>query len=341
MNTSKLSLKSKILVAFGGLMLALALFFPLWRIDFEAPQYPEGLRMFIYPHKMGGDVQIINGLNHYIGMKTIHDDSFVELKILPYLIGGFSVFFFLTAFLGGKKALYTLTLVFILFGIASMIDFWHWEYQYGHELDPNAAIKVPGATYQPPLIGYKLLLNFGVLSLPDVGGIMLVIAGLVLVIAIMLENNLLNRFMGKKMMLILPFSAMFFLACVSSGPESITLNKDNCAYCKMTISDGRFGCEIITEKGRTYKFDDIECMFAYLKQNQSTPIQSHWVHNYLDKSNLIPAEKSYYVTTTTKAISSPMGGNTAAFKNKSDAESAASKYNTQVQTWEQIAASKK
>ena len=74
--------------------LIVVLFVPMWRIELDAPQYPEGLMMQIYPNKLGGNVDIINGLNHYIGMKTLHDEDFIEFKILPSIIIFFSVFLF-------------------------------------------------------------------------------------------------------------------------------------------------------------------------------------------------------------------------------------------------------
>ena len=322
-------------------MLAVALFFPLWRIDFEAPQYPEGLYMLIYPNKMAGDVQTINGLNHYIGMKTIHEDSFVELKVLPYLIGGFSIFFFLTAFFARKTVLYILTVAFLLFGVVSMVDFYLWEYDYGHNLDPKAAIKVPGAEYQPPLIGYKLLLNFGVMSLPDVGGVLITVAGLLLIVSIVMETNLLSRFIKSKnitRLWLLLGVTIFLSSCSTSDPETILLNKDNCAFCKMTISDGHFGTEFITTKGRVYKFDDIKCMLTYSMQNKDVAIKSFWVHDFPAENTLIPAEKSHFVAS--ESLSSPMGGNIAAFKDETTAKNIATKYNVQTQTWEQILNSK-
>lgn len=81
-----------ILFAAAGLMIA-SLFVPFWRIDLDAPQYPEGLRLLIWANKIAGDVEIINGLNHYIGMKTLHSADFIEFKILPWLLGLFALFF--------------------------------------------------------------------------------------------------------------------------------------------------------------------------------------------------------------------------------------------------------
>ncbi len=69
----------------------------MWRIDLVAPQYPEGLMLLIYPDKLAGNVDIINGLNHYIGMKTLHTEDFIEFTILPYIIIFFAIAFIFMA----------------------------------------------------------------------------------------------------------------------------------------------------------------------------------------------------------------------------------------------------
>ncbi|WP_447951938.1 hypothetical protein [Chryseobacterium koreense] len=184
MKNPSLSKWSRIFLIICGLGLFVSIFVPLWAIYLQAPQYPEGLAMFLWSHKITGDYQIINGLNHYIGMKTIHQEDFWEFKVLPYALGFFGVLCFIAAFLNKKIWLYLTTLFFLIFGLAFMVDFWAWEYNYGHNLDPNAAIVVPGMSYQPPLIGFKQLLNFGAYSFPDIGGIiMFAVAGILVILA--------------------------------------------------------------------------------------------------------------------------------------------------------------
>jgi len=77
-------------------MLVLMYFFPLWSISLQAPQYPEGLGLYININSIEGhkpnDLQSINGLNHYIGMKKIEPDSILELKLMPYIVGFFLLF---------------------------------------------------------------------------------------------------------------------------------------------------------------------------------------------------------------------------------------------------------
>lgn len=190
MNTAKnTSLKTltRIVSALAGLALFSAIVLPIWKIELTAPQYPEGLEMFIYSNKIGGEIEIINGLNHYIGMRTIHEEDFAEFVVLPYIIGLLAVFGILTAIVNRKWFLYLWFAFFVIFVLAVGIDFYFWLYNYGHNLDPTAPIQVPGMTYQPPLIGFKQLLNFGAFSIPASGGWIMAIAGTAMAAVVGLE----------------------------------------------------------------------------------------------------------------------------------------------------------
>ena len=187
MKNNSLSKLSKILLITSGIGLIISIFVPLWTIYLEAPQYPEGLAMYLWASKITGEYEIINGLNHYIGMKTIHPEDFWEFTVLPYALGFFAALCLLAAFLNKKMWLYITAVLFMIFGVAFMVDFWLWEYDYGHNLDPNAAIVVPGMSYQPPLIGFKQLLNFGAYSYPNIGGGIMFGVALILAILAFIE----------------------------------------------------------------------------------------------------------------------------------------------------------
>ena len=193
MKTNSLHKITKILLAVLGIGLVISIFVPIWSIYLSAPQYPEGLAMFIHADKVSGEYEIINGLNHYIGMKEIHADEFWEFKILPFALGPFAVLCFLAAFLNSRKILYTLTGIYLLFGVGFVIDFWRWLYDYGHNLNPHAAIIVPGMSYQPPLFGYKQLLNFEVWSYPNIGGGIMIATGVILIILAFMENRMAKK----------------------------------------------------------------------------------------------------------------------------------------------------
>lgn len=184
---SKLGSIPRILIIIAALALIAVLFVPLWQIELSAPQYPEGLVLKMYPNKLAGDVEIINGLNHYIGMKTLHAKNFIEFTVLPYIIAFFALFCIAVFVINRKKWLTALLISFIAFGIIAMVDFYRWNYNYGHDLDPSAPIQVPGMSYQPPVIGYKQLLNFGAYSIPDQGGWLFIGVGILLVAAVVLQ----------------------------------------------------------------------------------------------------------------------------------------------------------
>ncbi len=334
---NKISIISRLLLFATSIMLATSIFVPLWQIELSAPQYPEGLVMKIFANKLGGQVDIINGLNHYIGMKTLHAENFIEFTLLPYIIAFFALLILFAAIVGRKKLLYISFWAFVLFGIVAMVDFWRWEYNYGHNLDPSAAIIVPGMSYQPPLIGFKQLLNFGAYSVPDIGGWLFVASGLLLLLAVFIETKLLAKLFNKKAVkstATMLLCSIIFISCSNTEAKPIKLNKDKCDFCEMTISNGRLGVEIITQKGRAYKFDDLNCLKGYKRENNKTSIASYFINDYAQSNILINATKAFYVSSDN--IKSPMGGNTAAFITKEAATGFATKQNTVVKTWEQI-----
>ncbi|MEO6446141.1 MAG: hypothetical protein ABIZ91_16665 [Gemmatimonadaceae bacterium] len=176
-----LSSRTRVLLAFAALLLTALYFVPLWRVSLSAPQYPEGIGLRIWINTVSGakpnDLQNINGLNHYIGMQRIEPESIPELRYMPYIVAALIATGLGVAALGRRRPARLWTAGFLLVAVVGLADFWKWEYDYGHNLDmENAIIKVPGMTYQPPLIGTKQLLNFSASSWPDVGGILAVVS---------------------------------------------------------------------------------------------------------------------------------------------------------------------
>jgi copper chaperone NosL len=304
----------------------------MWRIDLDAPQYPEGLSLKIHATDIKGDVEIINGLNHYIGMKTLHKEDFPEFKILPYCIIFFVALFIISGFINRRKMLYLCLLLFVLFGIVAMIDFWRWEYNYGHDLDPNAAIVVPGMAYQPPLIGFKQLLNFGAYSIPDIGGWIFVGCGALILGVSVWEWRRSVKFKKTTITVALGIMLSTGLNSCSSGPDPIKVGKDNCAYCKMTIADVRFGSELITRQGRIYKFDDIRCMTDFLKLHPEVKEQSAiYFTDYCGVHALIPSGNS--ILLSSNELRAPMQGNLIAFSNLDSLDMAMDAYGGKKTSW--------
>ncbi len=180
---------ARLLVAVAALLMSLGYLLPLWRVDLVAPQYPEGLGILIKVNTVVGvkeqDLNSINNLNHYIGMKRIEPDAIPELRFMPGILAGLVVTALLVAAIGHRKVLYGWSVALGTVLSAGLYDYWKWGYDYGHNLDVDTAIiKIPGMTYQPPLIGSKQLLNFTATSWPAPGGWGLVIATILVGVAI-------------------------------------------------------------------------------------------------------------------------------------------------------------
>lgn len=183
----KLKPISRILIAVSALMLISAYFIPLWQILMWAPQYPEGLEMKIWIDNITGDVKIISALNHYIGMRHIEVSMFPEFGYMIYIVGFVIGFGVLVSIINRRYMLITYVGLIIVCGIAALVDFYLWGYDYGHNLDPTAAIVVPGMAYQPPVIGTKQLLNFTAFSGPDLGGWIFLVSGILAVGTLIFE----------------------------------------------------------------------------------------------------------------------------------------------------------
>lgn len=188
-----------------GSLLLLGLFkFPLWNIMLGAPQYPDPLGMDIYIQGIQGveefDIQNIDGLNHYIGMKTIPKaEEMWEFEVFPLVIGimvALGVIIGILGFLGKisyKWFLGWFVLMSIL-GVLGMYDFNLWLNDYGTTLDPKAIMaytKPDGSpmTYKPPLLGYQKMLNFDVDSWPATGAYMIFAGMLLTVVAFFVGKN--------------------------------------------------------------------------------------------------------------------------------------------------------
>ena len=124
------------------------------------------------------------------------------------------------------------------------------------------------------------------------------------------------------------------VSCVTKEAEPIKLNSDACEFCKMKISDGKFVAELITSKGRIYKFDDMHCMISYHKENLTTNIQSFYIHDFSQNNILIPAETAFYVKGG--EINSPMRGNIIAVKTEEEVKKITSKYKANPTSWSEI-----
>ena len=163
----------------AAIILVLSLFVPWWGMKFYAPQYPEGLDIIVYPTTLAGDIEVVNGLNHYIGMKPFSNDTFPELQFMPYIIVAIAILTIIVAFLRKKSLLYGLIVTFAAAGALGIFDMYRWLKKFGTELDPAAPIDLD--PFVPPIIGENTIANFVTNSYFTWGALLLGIVFLLMV----------------------------------------------------------------------------------------------------------------------------------------------------------------
>lgn len=324
----------------------------------QAPQYPEPIGIYIHINTIKGinenDLENINLLNHYIGMKQIVPESIPELQYMSYIILGFIITGFIVFFLNRPLWLGIWLAIVLMVSFAGLYDFYLWEVDYGTNLNPNAPIKMNGMTYIPPLIGTKQLLNITASSFPAFGGIVFMVSIVFALVSFLLsfsnnknlspsqnatsDNTKENLCIKNPILSSMKKTSIFIIISIittacSKQPEPIQYNHDTCHLCKMQISDARFGAEIVTSKGKIYKFDSIECMITFLRASQE-PIHAMLTVDFSMPQSLIDASNAYYLHTD--AIPSPMGANILSFAQKDSCEKYFNQYAGEKLTFEVV-----
>lgn len=152
-----------------------------------APQYQDGLDLYIWSYKIKGGgyngqhLAEINNLNHYIGMKQIEQADFMEMRWMPFVFGLIILLTLRSIVFGEMSNVVDLFALFSYFGIFSIGSFWYRLYQYGHNLDSQAPVKIKPFT--PLLIGVKQIANFREFSFPQLGAYLLCFAVLFILLA--------------------------------------------------------------------------------------------------------------------------------------------------------------
>lgn len=184
----RLDVRSRVLIIVAALFLIPTYVAPLWNMTLYSNQFPDGLRLDIYSHKLEGtktplqdDLREINSLNHYIGMRPLIDEDFTEFKWIPFVIGGIILLALRAIVLGKMSKLVDLFMLFTYFSGFSLWSFYDKMYAYGHNLEPTAAIKVDPFT--PPLFGHQTMANFEVYSYPGVASYFMVAVPLLMLAA--------------------------------------------------------------------------------------------------------------------------------------------------------------
>lgn len=144
--------------------------------------------------------------------------------------------------------------------------------------------------------------------------------------------------MNRKLLISFAFtiSWLSFLTGCAPEPEPIRFGSDLCVYCKMMISDTRYGGELVTKKGKVYKYDSVECLAAsYLKKEiNREDVHSLWTVDFSQPETLIDAQQAVYLQS--KDLHSPMGLNLSAFIDRRTAKDVERLYIGSLLDWDGI-----
>ena len=127
---------------------------------------------------------------------------------------------------------------------------------------------------------------------------------------------------------------LLFLFGCNASPQAIDYGSDGCHFCKMTIVDKLHAAEIVTKKGKIYKFDASECMVRFIDDFDASTIKIYLSNDYTSPETLIDATQATFLIS--QNIPSPMGMFLSAFKNKNDAVKAQAEKGGTIYTWEEL-----
>lgn len=172
----------------AAVLLAAASLLPLWGMVLVSTQYPDGLRMVVYPTRIVGDLAEINALNHYIGMTPITDEFFTELRFLQPALLALAGLVALAALMRTRRWIAWLPLAGMAGLAGAGLGIMRYRlWQFGHDLDPTAPITIEPFT--PPMVGLNQIAQFASYSYFSWGFFLPVLAGLVLVLVVFADRR--------------------------------------------------------------------------------------------------------------------------------------------------------
>ena len=136
------------------------------------------------------------------------------------------------------------------------------------------------------------------------------------------------------MRLVIVITLVLGLVGCAVKPQPIDFGKDACVYCKMNIVDQQHAAELVTKKGKVFKYDAIECMLKDTQRNHNEVVSLYLVVDYLDPSGFIDATTAYYLVS--EAIPSPMGEYLSAFSDESKTRALVKTDEDHVYNWTEI-----
>jgi copper chaperone NosL len=179
---------SAVLFVIAAVLLVASTFLPYWRMRLNAPQYPSGLYVTVYVNHMTGDIQEIDGLNHYIGMAPLEHAAQLERSLAPIALTVIVLMIIGLAFIHSRW-LAILAIPAMTFPFVFLADMWIWLWYYGNNLDPTAALSSSIKPFTPALIGTGHVGQFSTTAVLQPGWYLALLAAILTAAALILRRR--------------------------------------------------------------------------------------------------------------------------------------------------------
>ena len=177
-----------ILLGLAALCLIVSIFLPYWNMTLEAPQYPKGLHVRTYVNRLEGDVQEIDGLNHYIGMRPLEEAAQLERSLSIILISATALLVVAAIFIHSKWAV-LLALPAVLYPFVFMADMYYWLRTFGQNLDPTAALSSYIEPFIPTVLGEGLIGQFKTVASLGPGFYLALLASILILVGLYFQRR--------------------------------------------------------------------------------------------------------------------------------------------------------
>jgi hypothetical protein len=147
------------LLAIARILLLVSIFLPYWHMELDAPQYPQGLFLTAYVDRLEGDVREIDSLNHYIGMRPLHEAARLEKASAVWLIIAMVLLIEAATFIHSRWAA-LLIVPALLFPVGFLVDLQYWLHTFGQNLDPRAPLSSSIKPFTPQILGESAIGQF-------------------------------------------------------------------------------------------------------------------------------------------------------------------------------------
>jgi hypothetical protein len=175
-------------LAGAAILLIISVFMPYWSLVLHAPQYPQGLVVHAFLNHLEGDVQEIDGLNHYIGMRPLDEAAQFEKSISIFAIGALALLVLAAAFIHSLWSA-LLALPAILLPAVFLADLYFWLSNFGQNLDPTAALSSAVQPFTPTILGEGIIGQFKTVGYADLGLLTASAASILILVGLYLQRR--------------------------------------------------------------------------------------------------------------------------------------------------------